>query len=428
MRKILKLKLKILSRLIVKKYQPEVVAISGSVGKTTSKEAINFILSPFLSVRSSAKNNNNEIGVPLTIIGAEAPGNSYFNWLLVFLKGLKLLFFYDSNYPKILILEMGIDRPGDMKYLCSLVHPSVGVMTSLSHSHLEYFGTLQDIKKEKQVLVESIKKNGLAVLNCDNEHLVSMREASQARSLCYGFSEKANLRAQDLSYKFESNKYDLAGAHFKINYEGNIVPVSMPNILSEAGIYAFLAATAVALHFGLKLMDIVDQAKNIQTPPGRMRLLAGIKHSFLIDDTYNSSPESSLSALKILNEMKISDESKKYAVLGDMLEIGSYTEEGHVLLGEFIARHNIDYLVSVGERSRDIDRAAKVLGMNEDSIFHFDKAEMAGSFLQNRIKEGDLLLIKGSQGLRMEKIVKELMAEPDRAEELLVRQEKFWIG
>jgi len=426
MRKPLQLKLKIFSRLILKKYQPDIVAITGSIGKTTAKEAIFLVLSSSLSVRSSTKNNNNEIGVPLSIIGAEAPGSSWLNWFLVFLKALRLIIFYDATYPKILILEMGIDRPGDMKYLTTLAPPTVAVMTALSHSHLEYFGSLQNIKKEKQVLIESLSDKGLGVLNYDNEEVISMKAVNKAKSIGYGFSEKADLRAQELHYQSESGAYDFSGVSFKVSYEGSLVPVHLPHILSEAGIYACLAAMAVALRFNLNLMDIVEKLKDFQMPPGRMRLLPGIKHSFLIDDTYNSSPESCLSALRILSKMRLGDEAKRYAILGDMLEIGSYTEEGHTLLGEAIYREKIDYLISVGERSRDIDRGAKAMGMSEGCVFHFDKSEAAGLFAQNRIKEGDLILIKGSQGMRMEKVVKELMAEPHKAKDLLVRQEPNW--
>jgi UDP-N-acetylmuramoyl-tripeptide--D-alanyl-D-alanine ligase len=426
MRRLLQLKLKILSRLILKKYQPDIVAITGSIGKTTAKEAIYLVLSSSLSVRSTAKNYNNEIGVPLTIIGSPAPGSSLLNWFFVFFKALRLILFYDATYPKILILEMGIDRPGDMKYLTKLAPPTVAVMTALSHSHLEYFGTLQNIKKEKQILIEALDDKGLGVLNYDNEDVRSMKAVNKAKSITYGFNEKADLRVQDLRYQFESGKYELSGVSFKLSYEGSLVPVQLPYILSEAGVYACLAAIAVSLRFNLNLMDVIGKLKDFQMPPGRMRLLPGIKHTFLIDDTYNSSPESSLSALKILGKMQLENGAKKYAVLGDMLEIGSYTEEGHALIGEAICEQRIDYLISVGERSRDIDRGAKDLGMSEDNIFHFDKAESAGLFIQNRIKEGDLLLIKGSQGVRMEKVVKELMAEPHKAQDLLVRQELNW--
>lgn len=424
---ILKFFLKLLSQRILKKYQPDVVAISGSVGKTSAKEAVSTLLAEKFSLRASSKNYNNEIGVPLTIIGQQSPGSSIVGWSRVLFKALKLLVFYQSDYPKVLILEMGVDRPGDMNYLVSLAPPKLGIMTELSHSHLEYFGSLQNIKKEKQVLIESVNRKGLSIINYDNLEVRSMANLSQARVLSYGFSKGSDLLATDLHYRFETDALNLVGLNFKINYQGSIVPINMDGIISEAGVYAFLAASLVALHYGLNLMEISILAKKFTSPPGRMRLLKGIKNTSIIDDTYNSSPESSISAIRVLGAMPITDLTKKYAVLGDMLEIGSFTEEGHQLLGNEIVQQKIDYLVSVGERARDIDRAAKAKGMDADKIFHFDKSELAGRFIQNRVKEGDILLVKGSQGMRMEKVVKELMAEPERASELLVRQEANWF-
>lgn len=427
MRQTLKKILKILSRRILEKYQPDIVAISGSVGKTSAKEAISAILSDSFSLRASSKNYNNEIGVPLTIIGEDSAGSSVLAWLRVILKALKLIFFYQADYPKILVLEMGIDRPGDMAYLVELAPPKLGIMTELSHSHLEFFGDLQNIKQEKQVLIEAVERKGLSILNYDNKGVRQMAEVSKARVMTYGFLEGADLRATDLRYRFESSSEELSGLSFKLNYQGSIVPVVMGEVISESGVYAFLAASLVAIHFGLNLMEISILAKKVTSPPGRMRLIKGIKDTYIIDDTYNSSPESCLSAIKILGAMKLEAGAKKYAVIGDMLEIGSYTEAGHRLLGDEIFEQGIDYLISVGERSRDIDRAAKDKGMSEELIFHFDRAEMAASFIQNRLKSKDILLVKGSQGIRMEKVVKELMAEPDRAKELLVRQEASWL-
>ncbi|MDD3285113.1 MAG: Mur ligase family protein [Patescibacteria group bacterium] len=426
MKKLLQLKLRFLSRLILKKYHPEIVAISGSIGKTSTKEAIFQVLSGRLAVRTSIKNYNNEIGVPLTIIGVESPGSSLSGWLRVFWRAWRLYIRRDQSYPKVLILEMGIDRPGDMDYLTRLAPPTVGVITAVSYSHLEYFGSLQNIKKEKQVLIERVTRKGLSILNYDNEAARSMAEVSPARVLSFGLLPGADIVAQDLHYRYQGASYDIAGLNFKLNYEGNIVPVEMPNIIGEGGVYAALAAVAVALHFGLNLMEIASALRGLRLPAGRMQLLPGIKHTFLIDDSYNSSPEACLSALKVLGQVKIDGDASKYAVLGDMLEIGAYSEEGHALVGRALFEQGIDYLVSVGERSRDIDRGAKEAGMSGDFIFHFDDSAAAGLFVQERLHEGDVVLIKGSQGARMEKVTKELMAEPDRAEDLLVRQGPGW--
>ncbi len=426
MKKILQLKLKIFSRLILRKYQPKVIGITGSIGKTTAKEAIFHVLSKKFSVRTSFKNYNNEIGLPLVIIGSESPGKNLLGWFTIFFKVIRLLIWRDKNYPRILVLEMGVDRPGDMDYLVSIAKPQVAVVTAVSFSHLEYFGSLNNIKKEKQRLVESLNNNGLAILNYDSSPVQEMPAVSKAKILSYGIKTEADLRAQDITYNFVRGHYELSGIHFKLNYKGAIVPVFMKNVMSEPAVYAALAAAAVGLEEGLNLVDIAAALSDFIPPHGRMNPLPGIKHSFLIDDTYNSSPEAALSAINILSKVSIDSSAQKYAVMGDMLEIGAYTEEGHRQVGRAVYDSGVNILVAVGERARDFIRGAKDAGMEDEQIFYFDKPLEAGRFLQNRIKEGDVLLIKGSQGARMEKIVKELMAEPERASELLVRQGFNW--
>ncbi|MFA5754455.1 MAG: cyanophycin synthetase, partial [Patescibacteria group bacterium] len=200
----------------------------------------------------------------------------------------------------------------------------------------------------------------------------------------------------------------------------------MGKAMSETAPYAALAAAAVGLYFEMNLVEIALALKDFSLPKGRMNVLPGIKHTFIIDDTYNSSPEAVIAALSVLSRIKIDPEASKYAVLGDMLEIGAYTEEGHQLVGRKLVESGISRLIAVGERSRDIIRGAKDAGLEDDFIFYFDNSEDAGKFLQDRVKAGDIILVKGSQGVRMEKAVKEIMAEPERAAELLVRQGKEW--
>ncbi len=426
MRKILQLKLKIIAQLLVKKYQPVIIGITGSVGKTSTKEAVNQVLKQKLRVRTNIKNYNNEIGLPLTIIGLESPGRNLLGWLQLFGRALFLLLIKDKNYPQVLILEMGVDRPGDMAYLLSIAPVNIGIVTAVSYSHLEYFGNLQNIKKEKQVLIEKLNNKNLAVLNYDNQLTREMSDLSKARVFTFGLKEGANLWAQDINYRFTKGDYELTGINFKLNYNGSIVPVNMKNVMSEAALYAALAAAATGIYFDFNLVDIAKALRDFNLPPGRMNLLPGIKHSFIIDDSYNSSPESAISAIEVLQQIKVEANAEKYAVLGDIAEIGHYTEEGHKLVGRKVAQSGIKHLIAVGEKARNFITGAKEAGMEDDYIFYFDKAEEAGHFLQNRIGEGDVLLVKGSQVARLEKIVKELMAEPEKASELLVRQGKEW--
>ncbi|MFA5887001.1 MAG: Mur ligase family protein [Patescibacteria group bacterium] len=425
-RKILQLKLNFWARLILKKYRPVIIAITGSLGKTSTKEAIYTVLKDKLAVRMSQKNYNNEIGLPLTIFGCDSPGASLFGWSKVFCHALKLIILRDNTYPQVLVLEMGVDRPGDMAYLVRLAPPTVGVVTAVSYSHLEYFGSLVNIKKEKQVLIENLDNKGLAVLNYDNEPAREMASASKTRVLTYGLKEGANLQAQDIIFNFTKGNYELAGLNFKLNYNGAVVPVFMNNVLTESAIYAALAAAAVGLYFELNLVEVAQALNSFSLPAGRMNVLPGIKHTFIIDDTYNSSPEAVVAALDILGRIKTDEAASKYAVLGDMLELGHYTEEGHQIVGRKVAAAKINYLIAVGEKARDIVRGAQAAGLADEHIFYFDKLAEAGHFLQNRIKAGDLILVKGSQGMRLEKIVKEIMAEPEKAGELLVRQGKEW--
>ncbi len=414
---------------IIKKYKPKVVGITGSVGKTSSKEAISLVLSCQKRVRSSFSNYNNEFGLPLTIIGLKSPGKNLFKWFFVFCKAIFLLFFKDKSYPEYLVLEMGIDREGDMDYLLKIVKPDRAVLTNISHSHLEYFGSIDKIKKEKMKLLHGLKKGGVAIVNSDNDFLKNVKEELKVLLINYGFKPGANILARDLNFILPDGdlKNNFYGANFKLEYRGSIVPVVLPGVISKSSVYSVLSALAVAISFDFNLIDLVGCLKNIKVPVGRMNVLSGIKNTILIDDTYNSSPESSLLALDFLQSIKKRQNRRKIVALGDMLELGNYSEEGHRLIGDKISKLDIDEIVLVGEKSRDIGRGAIAGGFDKNFIFQFKESSEAGLFLQKRMSEGDVVLLKGSQGVRMEKAVKEIMAEPMKSGELLVRQSNEWV-
>ena len=423
LKKIIQLKLAFLAKAILKKYQPDVIGVTGSYGKTSAKDAIYTALSAKFSVRRNVKNYNNEIGLPLTIIGTETGGSSGLNWLAVFAKAIGLLCKRDRNYPKILVLEMGVDRFGDMKYLTLMAPCKVGVVTSVAQVHLEYFKTLEKIAREKSVIVTHLKKDGWAVLNGDNKLVAGMEQRVRAKVLTYGLGDACAVRAKEINIS-ENTDREVAGLSFKLCYDGSTVPVLLPSILGEHLIYAALAAAAVAITYGMNLLEISEALRRFAAPRGRMNLLDGIKGTFIIDDSYNAGPDSMEAAVNTLG--KIKTRADKYAVLGDMLELGDYTEEGHRRIGRSIWENGIGYLITVGERAKLIAIEAEKCGLDRDNIYSFDNSDEAGRFIQDRIKPGDFILIKGSQGMRMEKAVKEIMAEPLRAGELLVRQDKSW--
>jgi UDP-N-acetylmuramoyl-tripeptide--D-alanyl-D-alanine ligase len=429
MKKIVMKLLAFFANKIIKKYKPKVVGITGSVGKTSSKEAISLVLSCQKRVRSSFSNYNNEFGLPLTIIGLKSPGKNLFKWFFVFCKAIFLLFFKDKSYPEYLVLEMGIDREGDMDYLLKIVKPDRAVLTNISHSHLEYFGSIDKIKKEKMKLLHGLKKGGVAIVNSDNDFLKNVKEELKVLLINYGFKPGANILARDLNFILPDGdlKNNFYGANFKLEYRGSIVPVVLPGVISKSSVYSVLSALAVAISFDFNLIDLVGCLKNIKVPVGRMNVLSGIKNTILIDDTYNSSPESSLLALDFLQSIKKRQNRRKIVALGDMLELGNYSEEGHRLIGDKISKLDIDEIVLVGEKSRDIGRGAIAGGFDKNFIFQFKESSEAGLFLQKRMSEGDVVLLKGSQGVRMEKAVKEIMAEPMKSGELLVRQSNEWV-
>lgn len=429
MRLILQYILNILARRVLKKYHPEVIGITGSVGKTSTKEAVFAVLSGQFRVRRNVKNYNNEIGVPLSILGCETGGKSLFKWLGVFFKGWGLIFKRDPNYPEILILEMGADRPGDIRYLTDLAPCKVGVVTAVGPTHVEFFKTVAKVVREKQIIVTHLKRDGVAILNADDELVLPMRTRTEAEVISFGISQKADLKALELKVIQEMEKGFLTteGINFKMQYGGSVVPVFLAEVVGRQHIYAALAATAVGLSYGLNLVEIAERLRFYQAPPSRMHLVPGIKFTTIIDDTYNSSPLAAKMALEILSEIQVMEGAKRIAVLGDMLELGGYTEEAHRQIGKKVAELKIDFLLTVGERAKFMADEALKSGLNENQIVKFAQSEEAGRFLQEKIQSGDLILIKGSQGVRMEKIVKEIMANPLEAEKLVCRQSEEWL-
>ncbi|MBI4050291.1 MAG: UDP-N-acetylmuramoyl-tripeptide--D-alanyl-D-alanine ligase [Candidatus Doudnabacteria bacterium] len=416
MKRLLQFILRVLSQLILWKYQPVVIAITGSVGKTSTKEAIFAVAAAKLRTWKSRGNYNNEIGVPLAIIGAESGGKNIWAWLGVLLRA-KLLFLLPYPYPKVLVLEMGADRPGDIEYLMSFVHPKISVVTAVGPSHLEYFGKVERIAREKSRIITGLVVGGAAVLNYDDEKVQAMALKHADRIFFYGLDPEADIFASDLAEK-------TAGTYFKIHYHGNVVPVELPGGLGKPNVYAALAAVAVGLALKMNLVEISRALGAFEPPPGRLRLLAGIKDTKIIDDTYNAAPSSALAALEVLARL---GEKRRIAVLGDMLELGESTEGSHRQLGAVVVELKINVLVTVGSRAKFIADEARRLGMPARDILEFATSDEALKPVQRLLRKGDTVLVKGSQGVRMEKIVKEIMAEPEKAGRLLCRQSPDWL-
>lgn len=417
--------LRIMAIAVLKKYNPRIIGVTGSVGKTSTKEAVFSVLSARFRVRRNEKNYNNEIGLPLTIVGTESGQNSVFGWLRVFLKWFWTVVM-PLEYPEILVLEMGADRPGDIKYLVEFIKPEAGIITDVSSSHIEFFKSIEAVAKEKGMLIRELDEKGLAVLNGDNPLAAKMKEQVKGKAILFGFSEEADMRATDVSFTYkEEGKNDgqIRGLSFKLNYKGTSLPVRLNNILAEHQIYSALAASAAGVWFGMNLVEIAAALENFSVPCGRMNLLEGIKNANLIDDTYNASPASASAALKSLGKIRA---QRKIAVMGDMLELGKESEKEHKKIGKKFLEAKGDIFFAVGQKMKLAAEELEKNNFNKENIFKFDNPDSAGRKLQAIIRKGDLVLIKGSQGMRMEKVVEEIMAEPQKTGELLCRQNKEW--
>lgn len=427
MKSILQRVLAFFARQILKKYKPRIVGITGSVGKSSTKEAVAKVLGARFHVRGSPKNYNNELGVPLTVIGALSGGRSFWHWLRVFYQA-KILLLRRKHYPEFLVLEMAADHPGDIAYLTHLAPPEVGVVTAVAPVHTEFFRDLLGVQKEKGTLVSVLPHTGFAILNWDDELVRSMAGKTRARVVSFGFAEDADVRAIEftLHYTLGERRED-AGVIFKVAHGGAVVPVKIFGVLGRQHVYAALAGVATGIALGMHLVEISEGLRAYEPPRGRMCLLPGIKGTTLIDDTYNASPRATHEALRTIRAIDLPETLRRIVVLGDMKELGAYEAEGHREVGKLTAELGIDMLVTVGELARDIAHGARESGMSDDHIFEFLDRNEAGRFVQDRIRHGDVILIKGSQAARMEYITKELMSEPLRAPELLVRQDKDWF-
>lgn len=410
---------------IIRKYKPKIIAITGSVGKTSTKDAIYSVIAKYYYIRKSEKSFNSDIGVSLTILGCDNAWNNPIIWLSNILKGLSLIIF-KNKYPEWLVLEVGADRPGDIKKIARWLKPDIVVVTKFANvpAHIEYFKSKEEVVAEKGNLVDVLKHDGVLVLNSDDTDVIAFKNKTLNKVITYGLMGDAKMKATNYSIYYNENGEPF-GINFKVEYAGNTLPVKIIGTLGVNNIYSSLAALAVGVSLNLNLVELTENLSNFTSPKGRMSLIPGIEKSIIIDDSYNSSPVALNLALETLRNLKT--KYRKIAILGDMMELGRHTSEAHKGAGE-ISAISCDILVTVGLRSRVLAESAIDAGLDEDSVLQFNTSIEAGEYLKDIIKEGDIILVKGSQSIRMEKIVKEIMAEPDMAEKLLVRQDEKWLA
>ncbi len=413
--------LAVLSRMIIRKYRPQIVMITGSVGKTSTKDAVAAMLAAHTTLRASEKSYNSEFGVPFTIIGVKNPWTSLFAWAEVFCEALRLIIF-PVVYPKALVLEVGADRPGDLARILRIATPDAVVVTRLPDVpvHVEAYATPAAVRQEEFAPAYALATGAPLILSSRDTYAREMARNTQARVILFGFSDDADIHLSEPTVAFEGEHP--IGMQARATVGKKICTLLARGALGRAQILAPAAALATAVALGVPLEEAGAGLTHYVPPAGRGRLLRGSAGSVLIDESYNSSPaatEASLEALALLTNAK-----RRIAVLGDMLELGRYSRTEHERIGTTAATL-ATMLITVGPRAKAMCTAALASGMAPTQVQCTETTHEAMGVLQSIVQEGDAILIKGSQSMRMERIVESLLADPTDVV-LLVRQEKEW--
>ncbi len=417
--------LRLVSQAILWRHKPIVVAITGSVGKTTTKDIVAHGLSSVEDVRKSQKNFNTDFGVPLAIIEAENPMGKVSAWIEVILKGLTVLI--KSDYPKLLVLEVGTRFPGDIPRLAKWIKPDISIITHIPEVpvHIEFFESRQHIVDEKSTLAKYTKKTGTIILNRDSEYVWGIAENSVHPVFSIGFNKESQMYASNIKRIIMNGEY---GLEFNISYKNKIIPVTVPGFVANHQIYGVLFALATAEVLVYDVEQVAMAMASLPASSGRLRPLVGINNTLILDDSYNASPAAMEAAIETLEmiEPLAGGQGSKIAVLGDMLDLGKMTMDVHSQIGTML-KDNTDYAFLVGPRMEYAYESAIKSKYPKTKIFHFEKQMDVLPQLLKIMKQGDVILVKGSQGMRMEKLVAELIEDKANIKNLIARQDEEWI-
>jgi UDP-N-acetylmuramoyl-tripeptide--D-alanyl-D-alanine ligase len=350
------------------KLNVKVIGITGSVGKSSTKELAAEVLSRCFHTYKNPGNYNNEIGLPLTLLNL---GEGY----------------------EVMVAEMGFYYPGEIAFLCGIAKPDVGIITNIGTVHAERAGSQEAIAKGKAELVEALPAtpNGTAILNLDDPLVQRMADKTKAEVIFYGLNSKADIWVDEIQGK------GLQGIQFRLHYQGKSAVLQVP-LLGRHSVQTILRASAAGFCLGMNWDEIADGLAQSST---QLRLVAVETESgaLILDDTYNATPESTIAALDLLNEIK----GQKIAVLGDMLELGPYEQAGHEQVGNRAAEV-VNHLIAVGPRGKIIAETAKARGLPSTAIQWVEGSLEAADLLKYNLRAGDVVLVKGSHGLRMDRI------------------------
>ena len=351
------------------KWGGTVVGVTGSAGKTTTKDAIAQLLAVELQVGKTAGNFNNHVGVPLSILSL-------------------------ADGYRAAVLEIGMNHAGEIRRLAAIAKPEVGVVTNVGYAHAEYFDSIEGVAAAKRELIEALPRAGVAVLNADDARVLAFREAHPGRSVTFGFSEWADVRGEAAQFSADGARFRAVGVDFETGLAGRHAVMNL------------LAAIAVAGVFGIAPERLLEAVRSIAI--GKMRGQRSEHNGVAVwDDCYNSNPEAAQSMIDVLRETPA---ASRIAVLGEMLELGRAGEELHRQVGRYAAEHGVDWLIGIRGQARAMVEAAVAAGLPRGRARFFEDAAEAGEFARLTARPGDAVLFKGSRGVSVERAMERFLA------------------
>lgn len=357
-----------LGRKARKQWNRTVVAVTGSAGKTSTKEIIASILSTRLKTAKTEGNLNNDIGVPLSILRI-------------------------PDTAEVAVLELGMNHSGEIEHLCDVSRPNIGVITNIGYAHIENFPSIGGIAQAKGELVQSLGQDGIAILNADDPRVLNLASLHTGRTITYGISPVADVRATEIDRDSEGLHFSVSGVRFSTR------------LIGQHNLLNILAGIAVAQVFEIPPESLIETVRELA--PARMR---GERFDHqgihILNDCYNSNPDAVRAMIDTLHDLP---GERKIAVLGEMLELGSWSEPLHRKIGTYVAEQKISILIGIRGKANQMVEAAKQAGM-EDTAYFFDSPEEAGEFLKTEARSGDAVLFKGSRGTKVEKALERFLA------------------
>lgn len=408
------------AKAVLVRHKPFIIGVTGNLGKTSTKDAIYAVMKDHVHVRRSEKSMNSEFGVPLTILGEKSGWNNPLAWAFIIIRGFFVTF--SKEYPTHLVLEIGADRPGDIKSIASWVKPDITVVTQFGQVpvHIEFFPDRDAVIAEKGYLVSALKESGMFIYNADDHDAQKLLGNTTAKKVSFGIHEASDMQATNVRLY----GMPLTGTEADIKHGNLTEHLVLPEVVGKSPVYCALPALLIASHLAIPLPVACAALRDEKKPKGRMRLLRGMSNSVIIDDSYNASPKATEHGLKTLGE--IDSSGRRIAVLGDMLELGQYTRDEHYKIGKLAAK-SCHKLFTVGIRSRVTAEGALDEKMSDDNIMMCDTSIDAGKDLVSIIKPGDIIYVKGSQGMRMERAIEMILDSTHNPKSVLVRQEDEWL-